>query len=275
MYENYWGLARKPFDHAIEDRFFFPAESHEGALLKLRYAVENRRGAALLTGAAGLGKSLLISRLLQMLDDTVYRPRVHVVFPTMEPSQLMSFLVGMVTGNCMDQSRLDHSVQELQAFLAQNTREGKHAVMAVDEAHLLDSVSSFETLRMLLNFQSAGPYDLTLLLVGQPLVINSLHRAVGLDDRVSVKCLLRPLSLDETRAYIAHRLAGANATRRIFTDRGIDQVFHQSQGVPSRINRICDLALLIGFAEEISQIDATHVDAVASEIIAIGDKLAA
>ncbi len=179
--------------------FFFPAESHEGALLKLRYAVENRRGAALLTGAAGLGKSLLVSRLLNMLDDAVFQPRVHVVFPAMDAAQLMSFLVAMVTGTSADQTRLDQSVHRLQEFLAQNTTAGRHTVMAVDEAHLLDDVSSFESLRMLLNFQSSGSYDLSLLLVGQPLIINSLHRAIGLDDRVSVKCLLRPLTLDETR----------------------------------------------------------------------------
>ncbi|GAG08635.1 unnamed protein product, partial [marine sediment metagenome] len=63
MYESYWQLTTRPFDNGDDSRFYFPSESHQGALLKLRYAVENRRGGALLSGAAGLGKTLLANML--------------------------------------------------------------------------------------------------------------------------------------------------------------------------------------------------------------------
>src|SRR5262245_64566039 len=50
MYENHWQLERRPFENNNSDvRFYYPGESHQGALLKLRYAVENRRPAALLS----------------------------------------------------------------------------------------------------------------------------------------------------------------------------------------------------------------------------------
>ena len=80
MYEQYWNLNRRPFDNTAEREFFFPAECHEGALLKLRYAVENKRGAALLTGAAGTGKTMLVARLFESLESHI-EPKVHVVFP--------------------------------------------------------------------------------------------------------------------------------------------------------------------------------------------------
>ncbi len=192
MYEQYWGLQAKPFDNAVDDRFFFPAESHEGALLKLRYAIENRRGAALLTGAAGLGKTLLVNRLFSLLDDAI-NPRVHVVFPKMETLQLMNFLGSMIAGDAVGTQGLDQSIQVLQNFLAHNSSEGYHTVVAIDEAHLLNDSDTFESLRLLLNFQSTGQYDLSLLFVGQPRIINTLQRVNGMDDRVAVKCLLRTL----------------------------------------------------------------------------------
>ena len=274
MYEQYWNLNRKPFDNTAEREFFFPAECHQGALLKLRYAVENRRGAALLSGAAGLGKTLLVSRLFESLEAHI-EPRIHVVFPKMTTEQLIAFLGSELTGNSLSSVSIDDAIRCIQGFLATNSANGQHAVLIIDEAHLLQSRDTLDTLRLLLNFQSGGGYDLTLLLIGQPQVIPTIQRLPGLDERMTVKCLLRPLNEAETAGYVSHRVTVAGGATSLFSNDAIAEIFAQTHGFPGRINRLCDLALLIGFAEEQPVIGATQIREVAEEIVAIGDNAAA
>ncbi len=99
MYESFWQLQSKPFENTADPQHYFPAETHQGALLKLRYVIENRRGAALLTGGSGLGKSLLTQTLLRQLDQS-FTPRVQVVFPQMPPNQLLAYLAESLSGDC-------------------------------------------------------------------------------------------------------------------------------------------------------------------------------
>src|SRR5687767_10414988 len=96
MYESYWQLDARPFDHSAESRFYYPGPSQQAALLKLRYAVENRRGAAMLAGEAGLGKTLVAQTLLRQLGDS-FRPRLHLVFPQMPPDELLAYLADQLT----------------------------------------------------------------------------------------------------------------------------------------------------------------------------------
>ncbi len=88
MYESYWQLKQKPFENTADPRFYYPCESHQAALLKLRYAIENRRGGALLVGVSGSGKTLLANMLRQALGEE-FSPLVHLVFPQMPTAELL------------------------------------------------------------------------------------------------------------------------------------------------------------------------------------------
>ena len=101
MYESYWKLSRKPFDNTTDPDFYFPGESHQAALLKLRYAIENRRGGALLTGAGGTGKTLVAGMLGEMLGET-FQPLIHLVFPQMSTADLLAYLADELDGLQLD-----------------------------------------------------------------------------------------------------------------------------------------------------------------------------
>ncbi len=270
MYQSHWQLAAKPFENTADTRFYYPAETHQGALLKLRYAVENRRGAALLSGAAGLGKSLIVQALLRQLSDS-YAPRVHLVFPQMPPDQLLAYLAESLSGSSSSQSTwpIQQSIRCIEKTLAENVDKGRHCVVVIDEAQDLDDSRTLETIRLLLNFEHKAVAAMTVLLVGQPALLPVLDRMPELDERLAVKCLLRRLSLEETISYIHHRLQAAGARQEIFDASALEAVHHLSWGVPRRINRLCDLALLIGFAEERSAIGREQIEAVSDELVAV------
>lgn len=270
MYESYWQLERKPFDNSSDPRFYFPDESHQAALLKLRYAIENRRGGALLAGPSGAGKTLVVSMLRAMLGEA-FAPFIHLVFPQMSAEQLLAYLAGELTGSAdlSTTPNIQQSIRQIERYLTENTEHGRHAVIVVDEAHLLSDARTLEAMRLLLNFELAGRPALTLLLVGQTAILPAMDRMPPLEERLGVKCLLRPFTAQETADYVNHRLKVAGAKRPIFEPKALETLQQLTHGVPRRINRLCDLALLIGYAEERQTIDAAQLDAVNQELVTV------
>ena len=268
MYESYWQLDEKPFENSADTRFFFPGETHQSALLKLRYAVENRRGGALLSGAAGTGKTYILSLLRESLGES-YSPFVHLVYPQMTPDELLAYLADELDGGTNEGQTVPESIRRIQAALRANVAKNRHAVVVIDEAHLLENSPMLETLRMLLNFGPDGASGMTLLLVGQPGILPLLDRTPQLEERLGVKCLLRPFTATETGQYVNHRLQVAGATQPIVADEAVPTLFELTRGVARQINRLCDLALLVGFAEEQSSLSAAHFESVCRELVAI------
>jgi len=313
MYETYWQFKQKPFDSSADPRFYYPGESHQATLLKLRYAIENRRGGALLAGAAGSGKTLVVNMLRRLLGEA-FTPLAHLVFPEMSTAELLAYLADALDGGpggmlsrpgtlwvaSGEHGEFDHadprltsassvesrcvtachptvcgsvsvqqSVRRIEQFLGQNTEQGRHAVVVVDEAHLLESPRTFEALRLLINFECEGRPGLTLILSGQPGLLPALERMPQFEERLAVKCLLRPFTEHETAEYVAHRLKVAGAVRPIFEPDALPRLHTLTHGIARRINRLCDLALLIGFAEERQTLTAAHLEAVCQELAVV------
>lgn len=271
MYQTHWGLQSKPFEPTADARFYYPGESQQGALLKLRYAVENRRPAALLTAAAGIGKTMLVEALLKQLGDEV-QPRVQIVFPLLTPAQLVSDIANRLTGESYSAGdaaelairRLERQLE----FLAQSNR---HALIVIDEAQTLVETGGLEALRLLLNFETNARHAATFLLVGQTDLLLAVERFSALEERLSVKCQLRRFAQAETMAYIQHRLLAAGAAQSPFDDQALETIHRRTQGVARRINRLCDLALLVGYAEGAEAIHSEQIDAVAADLLPVAD----
>lgn len=272
MYEEYWRLSARPFENRTSGELYYPAETHQAAILKLRYAVENRRAAALLCGPSGMGKSLVSELLLKQLGDA-YRPLHHLVFPALDSQQLLRYLVQQIDSQSDEWPRESSAdLIRFEKFLLGNLDAGRHAVLIVDEAHLLEQHGLLEPLRLLLNVaasQSPGESAWTLVLTGQPTLLSHVERYHPLDERLAVKCMLHRLLPEETFSYIQHRIraVGGNA-QSIFEEEAFERLHQFSQGIPRRINRLCDLALMVGFAEERHIISAAVIDSVHSDLAA-------
>jgi type II secretory pathway predicted ATPase ExeA len=161
------------------------------------------------------------------------------------------------------------SIQRIQHFLAVNLEKGCHTVVVIDEAHLIDDSSSFEALRLLMNFEIGGQPAITLLLSGQAAILPMLARMPALEERLAVKCLLRPFCVEETAAYVSHRLKLAGATRAIIEPDAYATLQELTHGFPRQINRLCDLGLLIGYAEERESLTADHFESICHELVTV------
>lgn len=282
MYESYWQLSERPFEGTLDSRYFYPSESHQAAILKLRYSIENHRQGALLAGASGLGKTLIVKMLEDSLPDQ-FDPFVHISFPQMPVDQLLAYIsleltgaeVSLSSNNAKSAEDLPElpdtqtSVRRIEHFLTENSAKDRHAVVVIDEVHLLDDQHSLEAIRMLSNFGPNGRSALTMLLVGQTAFLPVLDRTPQLEERLGVKCLIRSFGEQETADYVNHRLAVAGAQREIFDAESLSAIHYLAHGNPRQINRLCDLSLLIGYAEKQDRISAAGIEAIAQELVAV------
>lgn len=269
MYESYWQLSRKPFESGWDPNFYYPSEVHQGALLKLRYGIESQVGGLVLAGAAGLGKTLLLEALRRQLPERI-SPVVHIVFSQLPADQLVAAVADELDPTASaEPATLQQSARRISKVLVENVRQGRHAVLVVDDAQLVVKADTLEALRLLLNFHHDGQPAATLLLVGQPSLLTRLDRMPALEQRMGVKCMLRPFSLEETISYVTHRLTAAGAARPIFANEALEALHHLTHGSPRAINRLGDLALLIAYAEGLPAISASHVESVCQELLTV------
>lgn len=271
MYENHWMLTRKPFENWIDESLYYPSEVHQTALLQTRYAIESKRSAIALCGDSGIGKSFLIQMLFGQLE-ACFAPQTRIVFPQLESNELAGHFADKLTGSVGPSGETPRvTLSRIEKFLDKNAATGHHPVVVIDEAHTLHSGEQLETLRLLLNLGEQSPHSesaWTLLLVGHSTLISTIERNRAFDERLSTKCLLHRFTSDQTAAYLSHRLQQAGGdVDQIFTAEAIDTLHLRSAGIPRRINRLADLALMVGFAEELVRIDAEQIDGLHQELV--------
>jgi len=261
MYESHWGLRRPPFENRHDPELYYPSSSHEGALLKLRYVVEQRKGAAVLVGDHGVGKTFLTHVLTQALDDESVRV-ARIVAPRLPADELFAYLAVQLDAN-PDRDGLHPDL--LPRRLRQLSKSGQHPVLILDEAHLLE-YEHLERLQLLLNYRDELEIDFSVLLVGLPVLLSHVRRLPGLDSRISVRSTIRAMDAGETADYVRHRLQMSGRDAAAFTDETLQLLGELSGGIPRRLNQVCDLALLVGYSDELTQLTPVEVRAAAEEL---------
>ncbi|MBI4355937.1 MAG: AAA family ATPase [Candidatus Omnitrophica bacterium] len=265
MYEAFFGLREKPFNMTPDPRYFYPSIKHVEALNHMAYAVEQRRGFVVLTGEIGSGKTtvsrVLLSRLKAPIKTAVIR-NTHLTAKDLISRTLDEFEVAYTPGT---KTQL---LDQLNAYLIDQLRAGANVVLLVDEAQNL-SPRLLEEIRMLSNLETDQEKLIQIVLMGQPELKGKLwlRSLTQFRQRVTVYYHLTPLDVEETAAYIHHRLrvAGANGSPA-FTDTACRGVFEHSHGIPRLINALCDHALLTGYVNESKIIDQDVIDEVATEL---------
>jgi len=258
MYLQFFGLREAPFNPTPDPKFLFQSSRHREALAQLLYGVHERKGFIVLTGEIGTGKTTLLRTLLERLDQNTSVAYVHNTALSIEG--LLEYVLqdwGVKSTATTQAQRLF----ELNEFLIEQHRTGLSPVLVIDEAHNL-SVSALEAVRMLSNFETNSQKLMQILLVGQPELRDKLDTPElrQLKQRIGLRCHISPLSPEEARLYIRHRLRVAGATDAgLFTDAAVQRIVEYSRGIPRVINIIGDHCLLSGFADSKRRIDTAVV----------------
>ena len=267
MYEEYYGFTEKPFSLTPDPKFLFCSETHAGAFELLEYAMRRREGFVVITGDIGTGKTTLCRALLDRLDRQTFS--ALLLNPFLSETDLLKLILqdfGIVSRDELTRGhRREVSKQALidtlNDFLLSLLPLGACALLIVDEAQNLPP-QVLEQIRILSNLETDKEKLLQIVLVGQLGLSTTLRTPElrQLAQRVSIKYELRPLTPDETAAYVVHRLSVAGGGASVlFRPRAFDAIHRLSQGIPRVINLLCDRALLAGFADRTSVIDADLV----------------
>jgi general secretion pathway protein A len=259
MYLAFYGLREAPFSPTPDPRFLFQSARHREALAQLLYGVRERKGFIVLTGEIGTGKTTLLRTLLERLDSST--PVAYVHNSALGIEGLLEYILqdwGVKSTAGTHAQRLF----ELNEFLIDQHRQGRSPALVIDEAQHL-SVGTLEAIRLLSNFETTHQKLMQILLVGQPELRDKLNAPElrQLKQRVGLRCHIGPLTPEEIRLYIRHRLRVAGAADvGIFTDAAVQKIADYSRGIPRVINIVCDHGLLTGYADSKRRIDADVVD---------------
>jgi putative secretion ATPase (PEP-CTERM system associated) len=266
MYTEFYKLSGKPFQLSPNPRFYFASEVHQKAMAYLRYGLHQGEGFIVITGDIGTGKTTLLGYLLDQLDSARYLA-AKLVTTQIEADDTLRMVASAfgIKSEGVDKATL---LRQFESFLMDNQRRGRRVLVAIDEVQNLP-VRSLEELRMLSNFQANDIAPVQFCLMGQPQFqqILASENLLQLRQRVIASYHLGPLTSEETRAYIVHRLKLVNwRDDPVITDAAFARIHHYAGGVPRQINTLCDRLLLGGMLEELHTIDDQAVDNVAGEM---------
>jgi general secretion pathway protein A len=267
MYLSFFGLNEKPFAITPDPRYLYLSERHAEALAHLLYGINESGGFIQLTGEVGTGKTTVLRTLLSRVP---HHADVAIILnPRVTPVEFLLTIceeLGLGIADA-DRDSVKQMVDALNRRLLAAHADGRRIIVIVDEAQNL-SADVLEQVRLLTNLETPTQKLLQIILIGQPELRELLDRTElrQLAQRITGRYHLEPLSREETRGYVRHRLRIAGAAEEIFTPSALAEVHRLAAGIPRVINVTCDRALLGAYTQETRKVTAALVRLAAGEV---------
>lgn len=261
MYEHYWGLSFAPFANRLDEQGFYESSIHEEALARLYYAVEESKTLAVLHGPSGCGKSQLLSVLAGQVRRT-QRFLVTGHLANMTEEDLLAHLDNQFRLGGGEGDSLRSRWMRLKDFLHVTGESGLQSVLLLDGLEDAED-SAVNAIRRLIRLAYHSDANLTVIAgLDHGTFSSAIHELLEVAD---LGIEVRPLDQRETESYVRTRLESAGSRREVFHQDAIDQLQSLTGGVPSEINRLCNLALLAGMSESRTAIDRELITGLTGE----------
>lgn len=252
VYNAYYGFKENPFNQTPDSAFFYASEKHQTALNALLFAVLERKGFVVLTGEIGSGKTTVARTLLRRMGQNT---KTAIITNTLLTPKGVLTLILEDFGIAYAPGAKEKLILQLNEYLIQQARQDQKVILLIDEAQNLSS-ACLEEIRMLSNLETEKEKLIQIILIGQPELRKKLEvaRLEQLRQRIAIHYHLKPLSPDETKEYILHRLNQTRANGRdmktLFEPACFDLVYRYSRGLPRLVNKVCDYAFFTGCLAE-------------------------
>ena len=257
-YSKFYGFSEDPFDIKPDPKFFFLSESHREAMASLLYGINRKKGFVVILGEAGIGKTTLIHHVINTLDagvKTILFPHSHLHFHEMLKEMLLTLKLplGLETKGSM--------IHALYYHLIQCREQNETVAIIIDEAENI-GIDVIEEVRLLANLETSTSKLLQIVLVGEPGLRDKLRKEVirQIKQRVVISCWINPLTEEESRQYIDHRLkiVGSGCSE-VFTDGALSLICRYAKGIPLALNTLCHNALSVGYGRSEKRISPATV----------------
>lgn len=263
MYCQFFGFNEKPFTITPNPNFLYLSGIHREAFAHLLYGIDSHAGFIALTGEVGTGKTTVLRTLLSQLNTEKYRSAL-IFNPCVSAEQLLANICrefGCESSGPHGFGNLD----DLNRYLLEQNAAGRTVVLVIDEAQNL-TPDVMEQVRLISNLETEQDKLIQIILAGQPELNDVLNRhdLRQLSQRITVRCRLTPMKLNDTQDYISHRLkVSGSRIPGLFTRGAVKKIYRFSRGIPRLINVVCDQALVLAWTRE----SLTVTSSIAAQVI--------
>ena len=247
MYSRFYGFTTEPFQNTPDLDFLFLSPNHKEALACIEYGIQQRKGFIAVTGEAGVGKTIILRSYLTKVDaqkqKTIYVLNPKLTFDSLLTTILKELSAEPVAGIAAQK------LNQLHEVLIAEYRNDHTVVLIIDEAQHIP-IETLESIRMLSNMETATEKLIQIVLVGQPELDALLNRSElrHVRERIALRARIAPLTKTESEEYIDHRLnLVSREPRSVFSKQALDCIVKSANGIPRRLNILCDAVLITGF----------------------------
>ena len=270
MYAPYWNLKGNPFLNIVDHRFLFAGDQHEEAIARFTFLAESGRLAGALTGPYGVGKSTVLQHVAAAIES---RHRLPVIRMDAIPGGQLPMARQILAALHIEDSgsSLPDALMNFWRAVESRPESLSRTLLCIDEAHYLAADNGLYLVHYLTNLripnrraQTEEPL-FTVILAGSPELLPAIQAEPSLSQRMQIIFHLSPFSPEQTTAYIQHHMRAVGGDLWVFDQSALDALFQFSEGLPRKINLLCDTALMLGFAAKARQVSGSVVTQAAQD----------
>ncbi len=277
MYLEYWNLREDPFQNVEDTRFAYLSDQHHEGLARLVYLVQNRRLGGVLTGPYGVGKTMVLQLLAQQLQSEGQTQFVKMDYIAASSAALARYLLSAM-GYAEDRLTQVNEAMDAIRILRKDQRKLTHTTLVLDEAQAIRDAEVYHFLHLLTNMSLLDGQGhpsgaaFTIILSGYDDMTTLLATDESLCQRLQLFWQLEPLDARQTLEYVQHRIRVAGGDMWIFESDALETLHNAANGIPRKINNICDIALMLGYAANVRHIDRAIMEQAIEDALLPVDK---
>lgn len=259
---KYWSLYTSPFKNLPDPHFFYCSQNCRNALNQIIYTIRNRLGCAMLTGDPGVGKTTISNLIIKKLPESSFKIALFSN-PLLNSMELLHLILAE-----LNIDRIPNTKSEIYTILLNQLKEYKKhqriIILIFDEAQLL-SEKLMEEIELLIDLRKKHRFLITLLLVGQTKLKESIENNKLLKQRIDIECSLEPFDFSDTNKYLLFRQKKAGSEKNVFAMDAVNSIYDYSNGIPRAINHVCDLSLFIGKDRQVDSINSQLINEIIND----------